>query len=304
MMADSFPRTEYTPSTLFELADAGFTEPASAILSDPALRKEYEARSRHGLPVELALGWGIAAFSTGNRLDARRHWKDAGRLAPSDRAISRLAGSDFDDASIPGPSAEARAAAREEMARIRHNSAFPHRLIRFASVLSAEPEDVTTAALQSAEALLEQDIREAPRSYTMVLPVVRGHYPAIYGLHRAFFEATAAILSRRDTPKESAVSSDSAKKREAAKRPNQGEVVQPPSMPHVLPPLRIAERRWVWPSLRLPRIALKLPNTGYAWVGALLGALFFVRNGFVAVCVAGVVGFLLAYAVYTMTNRR
>ena len=40
--------------------------------------------------------------------------------------------------------------------------------------------------------LLQYDIAEAPRSYAMILPVLKEHYPAVYVLDQAFFDATSA----------------------------------------------------------------------------------------------------------------
>lgn len=304
-MAEHSTGTEYTPATLFELADAGFTEFAS-VLADPDARKDYETRARHGLAVELALAWGVAAFAAGNHAAARRHWREATRLAPNDRAIPRILEAVADDDGVAGPDAESRAAARAELARVRNNSAFPHRLVRFATALAAEPEDITPAALAAARDALEDDVREAPRSYAMVLPVVRGHYPAVYSLDRAFLDATASVLADHGTRAEyerKKARRPKAPPVEAQRQPGAPHLDPAPDVPLVLPPLRLPNRRWVWPSMPRPRLAVRVPNTGYAWVGAVLGAVFFLRDGIVAMVCAAVVGFLLAWAVYVMANR-
>jgi hypothetical protein len=302
-MWDKDAGTEYTCATLQELAQSPRGDRARAVLSDPNALADYDTRARHGLPMELYVAWGIAAFCAGDEDAARRHWTAAARLAPDDRAVPRLLEFPASGAAPRALPASARRDARAEMPRVRNNSAFPHRLVRFAAAAAAEPEDITPAALDGARELQERDVLEAPRSYAMVLPVLRGHYPAVYDLARPFFDATVSVLAdhgpRADYEREKSRRARAPRK-EASREPDPPVLQEPTAPPRVLPPLRIEDHRWVWPQWRL---RVRLPSTGYAWIGAVLGAAFFFKDGPVPACCAAVVGFLLAYAVNVIARR-
>jgi hypothetical protein len=301
-MWDKDAATEFTCTNLQELAQSARGELARAVLSDPDALSDYDTRARHGLPVELFVAWGIAAFCAGDEEAARRHWTSAARLAPEDRAIPRLLDFPPSASASSAPSASARRDARAELTRLRNNSAFPHRLVRFAQASAAEPEDITRAAIEAARELLERDVLEAPRSYAMVLPVLRGHYPAVYELARPFLDATASVLAdhgpRAEYEREKSRRARAARK--SPSHPPEPPVLPAPAPRHALPPLRIEDHRWVWPQWRF---RTRVPSTGYAWIGAVLGAAFFFTDGLVAACFAAVVGFLLAWAVNVIARR-
>jgi hypothetical protein len=302
-MPDHDLGTEYTPATLYELADAGFQDPARTILADVSAREDYDTRARHGLGMEMALAWGVAAFAAHDCAMARRHWRNAARIAPENLAAAELLRSVESDAAVSEPSPPHRAAARAELARVRNNSAFPHRLVRFATALASELDDISPAAVLSARELLEQDILEAPRSYGMVLPVLKAHYPAVYALDRPFLDSTMSVLADHGTRAQYERKRSRRPKPPKEEREARADAALPldiPPLPRKLPPLRVPDRRWVWPSA--PRLQ-RLPRPGYAWIGAVLGAVFFAKDGAVAMGSAAVVGFLLAYAVSIISRR-
>lgn len=273
---------------------------AVAVLADPAARADYDARSSQGLGFELALAWGVAALAAGDPCSARVHFERAQRIAPDSAAARILLDGIPEDASpLPLAAEPARATARREIERLRNNSAFPHRLIRYTAALagdtagsgSQEPDVLAHAARE----LLQYDVAEAPRSYAMVLPVLREHYPAAYALDKPFFDATSAVLADHAPTAEY----------ERGKRKHRETGGAPPPAP-APPPLDLGGMKL--PPLNLPERRLNLsglPRTGYSWVGAVIGGIMAIDTENPLAIVGGaVVGFCLFYAVILLVKRR
>lgn len=315
---------ETTPTEMVEAAalvtaiGAGPDErrAALAVLSDPEARADYDARAEQGLPLELALAWGVAAFAAGDRPMARYHWERAIRIVPENRAVTSLLSAVADATAEPevAASEEDRAAAMEQVQRLHHNSAFPHRLIRYAEALArptGEGEDAGVV-IGAARELLQYDIAEAPRAYSMILPVLKEHYPSVYALDVPFFDATLSILADH-TP-----TAEYERKKRAPKKPigpeatgadyDLADLIGPtgPSGPagrsrapsEDLPPREAPRRRMEMPVM--PR----LPSPGPAWIGALFGALFGLRMGLFGMIRGALLGFLIAYVLLIIVNRQ
>jgi hypothetical protein len=308
-----------TPSTLYELAGVPETVPAELVraaalvegakptleasaalevLANPGARADYDARSSQGLAFELAIAWGVAAFSASDVGDARAHLERALRIAPDDRALPMLLESLPTGVEPLAPSDAARIEARREVARVRNNSAFPHRLLRYTAAVAGEPgenngdqEMMTKAARE----LLQYDIAEAPRSYAMILPVLKEHYHAVYALDTPFFDATAAVLADH-APSAEYERGKQRHRQTGSVAPARTDSPPPLIMPHLkLPPMRLPERR-----LDLSGI----PAPGYSWVGAIVGALLLIEDGPPAMIRGALIGFVLAYTALWLFRRR
>ncbi|HEY3413538.1 MAG TPA: hypothetical protein VGM51_10865 [Armatimonadota bacterium] len=309
------------PSTLYELAGLPLDVPSNMVraaalvetggirteaavaldvLADPGARADYDARSTQGLAFELALAWGVAALAAGDARAAHDHFDRARRIAPDHRAVPILLAAADPDAPAVAPPDEARcAAARGEILRLRNNSAFPHRLIRYAVALAGDPEEPEHAEsgvmANAARELLQYDIAEAPRSYAMVLPVLREHYPVVYSLDAPFFDAAAAVLAAHAP----AAEYERGKRTyldSAPPAPTPVDVPPPLDLANLrLPPLRYSDRR-----LSLP----VLPRPGYSWVGAVVGALMMTEGGPETMIAGAAVGFVLVYVLKWAFTKR
>lgn len=310
-----------TPSTLYQLAGVPEDVPvelvrsaalvegggtgegtsaALAVLADQAARADYDSRSSQGLGFELALAWGVAALATGDPCSAHVHFERAQRIAPDSSAVRMLLQAIPEDASpLPMAAESARAPARREIERLRNNSAFPHRLIRYAAALAGNTSDAGAkepdVLAHAARELLQYDVAEAPRSYAMVLPVLREHYPAAYALDAPFFDATSAVLADHAPAAEY-------ERGKRLHRETGGASVPAPTPPPLdlggvkLPPLNIPDRR-----LNLSG----LPRTGYSWVGGVIGGILAIDTENPLAIVGGaVIGFCLFYAVLLLLKRR
>jgi hypothetical protein len=268
------------------------------VLANPGARADHDARSSQGLAFELAIAWGVAAYAAGDAGDARAHFERALRIAPDDRALPMLLDNLPAGVEPRSPSDAARADARRELARVKNNSAFPHRLLRYTSAAAGDPNDTSGEGEMMAKAareLLQYDIAEAPRSYAMILPVLKEHYQAVYALDTPFFDATAAVLADHAPTAEY----ERGKRRHrdtGSTAPARADSPPPLIMPDLkLPPMRIPERR-----LDLSAI----PAPGYSWVGAVIGALLLVEDGFYGMVGGAVIGFTLAYLAVWLFHRR
>lgn len=308
-----------TASTLYELAGVPETVPADLVraaalvegaklgpeasaaldvLANPGARADYDARSSQGLPFELAMAWGVAAFASGDVGDAHAHFERALRIAPDDRALPMLLESLPAGVEPLAPSDAARAEARREVARVRNNSAFPHRLLRYTSAVAGDPDENNGEQEMMAKAareLLQYDIAEAPRSYAMILPVLKEHYQAVYALDTPFFDATAAVLADH-APSAEYERGKQRHRHTGSASPARADAPPPLIIPDLkLPPMRIPERR-----LDLSGI----PAPGYSWVGAIVGALLLVEDGPPAMIRGALIGFVLAYVAIWLFRRR
>lgn len=313
---------ETTPTALVEPAslveDAGAPPPARraalAVLHDPEARADYDARHGHGLPLRLALAWGLAALAAGDVETARAHWLRAERIAPENRAVAALLGAVADDVTEARAEApeELRAAARAEVERLRNNSAFPHRLLRYAGALAgaSEEEGDAEVLIGAARELLQYDVAEAPRAYSLTLPVLKEHYPAAYAMDAPFFDAILSVLAER------------------APRADDGKPAKPPTAkpaseagddysladligptgpsgpsgrsraPSEDPPRRAPSR----PRMELPTLP-RLPAPGPAWIGAAFGALFGLRLGVFGMVRGAIFGFIITYILLIIVER-
>ena len=295
------PANMVRAAALVETAVAG-TEAAVAldVLADPDARADYDARSAQGLAFELALAWGVAALGARDVRAAHAHFDRARRIAPDDRAVPLLlAAADPDGPPAPPPAEDRCIEARREIVRLRDNTAFPHRLIRYATALAGDPDSPqhndSEVMAHAARELLQYDVAEAPRSYAMVLPVLREHYPVVYSLDTPFFDAAAAVL----------VAHTPAAQYERGKRKHREPGPPAPAPIDSPPPLDLSNLRL--PPLRYSasRLALPvLPRPGYSWVGAVIGALMMTEGGPETMLAGAAVGFVLAYVLKWAFSKR
>ncbi|HEY3269548.1 MAG TPA: hypothetical protein VGM37_21755 [Armatimonadota bacterium] len=268
---------------------------ARVVLSDPGAREDYDARSRRGLAFELSLAWGIGAASSGDPVSAARFFREAAAQAPDDRAAPLLlaAVESADAGARTGPTAGDRSAAREQAVRLKNNSAFPHRLVRYVTELSADPPN--EEAERSAQLLVQRDMAEAPRAYAMILPVLREHYPAAYGMDAAFFDASISVLERH-TP-----SAEYERGKQQFRRPRIAPSEEQPAPspepgPTMLPRLRLPSKRLY---LRFGKPSISVP-----WLGLILGALIGLTGGSAGAIAGAGLGYIAGYALQQWRRRR
>lgn len=280
---------------------------AVGVLSDAAARADYDRRFVRGLAFELALAWGVAALADGEGARAHEHFARAVRIAPEDRAATALqaATEGLADGTSGAPGGETRAGAAEQIERLRYNAAFPHRLLRYAEALAHTDPAAENGRVMAGAAreLLQYDIAEAPRAYALTLPVVREHYPAVWALDAPFFEAALSVLVGR------APGPGQGRNRGGAGDYALEDLIGPSDLTG---PKGRSVRR---PEPRQPEptrpkagggkvVLARLPNPRQAAIGAIVGALFGLRMGPFGMLRGAAIGFVAAYAILLVMERR